>query len=71
MIEVKSPDYVIDIYRSSIKTVLGWPKTPPNPDDFLRYDNNPGAEGRHILPEIVNITSTTADNLLCDVIDGN
>ena len=71
VIEIKSPDYVVDIYQSSIKTVLRWPKTPPNDYNFLRYDNNPDAEGRHISPEIVNITSTIAVNLVCDAIDGS
>ena len=28
-IEIKSPDYIVDIYQSSIRTVLGWPEVPP------------------------------------------
>jgi len=28
-IEINSPDYAVDIYNSSIRTLLGWPRLPP------------------------------------------
>jgi hypothetical protein len=31
-IEISTPGYRVDIYNSSIRTVLGWPKNPPHGD---------------------------------------
>ncbi len=29
LIEINSPDYLVDIYQSSIRSVLGWPEVAP------------------------------------------
>ncbi len=47
-----------------------WKKLIP-PPTILKYSNDPFGSGRHISPNIVNITSTIALNLTCDVIDSS
>ena len=43
IITIKSPIHTVDIYNSSIRTVLGWPKKQPvevyNPPRILRWGN--------------------------------
>ncbi|KAK3589769.1 hypothetical protein CHS0354_021099, partial [Potamilus streckersoni] len=41
------------------------------PPSILKHNNNPFGAGRHISPGIVNITTTIAVNLVCDVVDGS
>ncbi len=47
-----------------------WKKLIP-PPVILKYNNDPYGTGRHISPNIVNITSTIALNLVCDIIDNS
>ena len=84
-IEIKSPDYVVDIYQSSIRTVLGWPEVPRKKSDYitteenyhghdpliLTWNNSPDGTGRHIAPHNVNITTVIALNLACDINEGS
>ena len=71
-IEINSPDYAVDIYNSSLRTVLGWPEKPPvDVQTILRYNNDPDRGGRHIAPHNVNISTVIALNLTCDVIEGS
>ncbi len=44
---------------------------PAPPPSILKHNNNQFGAGRHISPGIVNITTTIAVNLVCDVVNGN
>ncbi|KAL3865632.1 hypothetical protein ACJMK2_043003 [Sinanodonta woodiana] len=40
-IEINSPDYSVDIYNSSIRTLLGWPEYPPGSADIADLPPEP------------------------------
>ena len=56
-IMIESPYIVIDIYQSSLRTVLGWPETPPSEHhpQILTYNNSIYGNGIHFFHK--NITS--------------
>jgi hypothetical protein len=60
-------DLIEEYYPEVIKS---WKKIAP-PPNILKYNNDPYGSGRHISPNIVNITSTIALNLVCDIIDSS
>jgi len=46
---ISSIDYIVDIYASSIRFILGWPEKPPTDDHpmFLAYFNSVHNNGVH------------------------
>jgi hypothetical protein len=48
-IMIEAPNYVVDIYNSSIRTVLGWPENPPTEHHpvLLTYYNSVYENGIH------------------------
>ena len=57
MIIIEYPNIVVDIYNSSIRTVLGWPENPPSEHhpQILTYNNSIRGDGTHFFHK--NITS--------------
>ncbi|KAL3892084.1 hypothetical protein ACJMK2_004321 [Sinanodonta woodiana] len=48
-----------------------WVKRSKQQTTILTHNNDPDSGGRHIAPNNVNISSVTALNLVCDVIEGS
>ena len=52
-ITITSPDYIVDIYNSSIRTVLGWPKDERFSKQFspklLKWNNSIYGDGVHFF----------------------
>ncbi len=62
---------VSDLIDEHFKRICdSWKKLIP-PPTVLKYNNDIYGTGRHISPNIVNITSTIALNLVCDIIDSS
>lgn len=60
IIEVFNPDFQVDVGKSTLNTLLGWPK------DFGILK-----QGRHEAPNIVRISNVNEILIHCNVIDGS
>lgn len=60
IIDISNPDFQVDIAKSGLRTILGWPADAP----VLKA-------GRHEAPEIVKISSINEVLIHCDAVDGS
>ena len=76
----KFPGYLISKMKRDLSDTIDlgfnkihakWVKRSKQQTTILTHNNDPDGGGRHIAPNNVNISSVTALNLVCDVIEGS